>query len=130
MKKILTLIVALLALAACKQEGPDPAEVAGQAARTYYEYLVKGNCEAYVDGFYQPDSLPASYRSQLIDAARMLVAQQQDERQGMKAVAVASAQADTVKRAAQVLLTMTYGDGSEEQIAVPLVYVNHLWYLR
>ena len=130
MKKIATFFIAFLALAACKQEGPDPSEVAGQAARSYYEYLVKGNCEAYVDGFYQPDSLPASYRSQLIDAARMLVAQQQEERKGMKAVELASAQADTVKRSAQVILTMSYGDGSREQIAVPLVYVKGLWYLR
>lgn len=130
MKRFLPLLFLLPLLAGCGQEEADPNAVAGQAARTYYEYLVKGNCEAWVDGFYQPDSLPGSYRSQLVDAAKMLVAQQKEERGGMKSVDLVSAKADTAARSAQAILLMHYGNGSKEQVVVPLVMRKGLWYLR
>ena len=58
----------LLAASSCSPAKPqNPNELAVRAAKVYYDYLIAGNFEAYVDGFYRPDSIPGSYREQLID---------------------------------------------------------------
>ena len=44
----------------------DPADVAAQVAKQYYDYLLEGKYEAFVDGKYRPDSIPGSYRDQLV----------------------------------------------------------------
>ena len=103
MKKLFYFFVALLAVAC--SSGPDPGEVAAQAAKEYYTQLLAGKYEHYVDGFYRPDSIPASYRRQLIDNAKMFVGQQKDERRGILDVRVVNAVADTVKRSANVMAT-------------------------
>ena len=74
MKKLFYFFVALLVVG-CSM-GPDPGEVAAQAAKEYYMQLLAGKYEHYVDGFYRPDSIPPSYRRQLIHNAKMFVGQQ------------------------------------------------------
>ena len=49
MKKLFYFFVALLVVG-CSM-GPDPGEVAAQAAKEYYMQLLAGKYEHYVDGF-------------------------------------------------------------------------------
>ena len=128
MKKLFYFFVALLAVAC--SSGPDPGEVAAQAAKEYYMQLLAGKYEHYVDGFYRPDSIPASYRRQLIDNAKMFVGQQKDERRGILDVRVVNAVADTVKRSANVFLIFAYGDSTSEEVVVPMVQHRGVWYMR
>ena len=128
MKKLFYFFVALLAVAC--SSGPDPGEVAAQAAKEYYTQLLAGNYEHYVDGFYRPDSIPASYRRQLIDNAKMFVGQQKDERRGILDVRVVNAVADTIKRSANVFLIFAYGDSTSEEVVVPMVQHRGVWYMR
>ena len=128
MKKLFYFVVALLAVAC--SSGPDPGEVAAQAAKEYYTQLLAGKYEHYVDGFYRPDSIPASYRRQLIDNAKMFVGQQKDERRGILDVRVVNAVADTVKRSANVFLIFAYGDSTSEEVVVPMVQHRGVWYMR
>ena len=128
MKKLFYFFVALLAVAC--SSGPDPREVAAQAAKEYYTQLLAGKYEHYVDGFYRPDSIPASYRRQLIDNAKMFVGQQKDERRGILDVRVVNAVADTVKRSANVFLIFAYGDSTSEEVVVPMVLHRGVWYMR
>ena len=74
----------LLLVVACGSE-PKPDEVAGKAAKLYYDYLVDGKYEMFVDGYYQPDSIPASYREQLVTNAKMFAGQQKDIRRHAEA---------------------------------------------
>ena len=128
MKKLFYFFVALLAVAC--SSGPDPGEVAAQAAKEYYTQLLAGKDEHYVDGFYRPDSIPASYRRQLIDNAKMFVGQQKDERRGILDVRVVNAVADTTKRSANVFLIFAYGDSTSEEVVVPMVQHRGVWYMR
>ena len=128
MKKLFYFFVALLAVAC--SSGPDPGEVAAQAAKEYYTQLLAGKYEHYVDGFYRPDSIPASYRRQLIDNAKMFVGQQKDERRGILDVRVVNAVADTTKRLANAFLIFAYGDSTSEEVVVPMVQHRGVWYMR
>ena len=128
MKKLFYFFVALLAVAC--SSGPDPGEVAAQAAKEYYTQLLAGKYEHYVDGFYRPDSIPPSYRRQLIDNAKMFVGQQKDERRGILDVRVLNAVADTTKRSANVFLIFAYGDSTSEEVVVPMVQHRGVWYMR
>lgn len=128
MKKLFYFFVALMVVG-CSM-GPDPGEVAAQAAKEYYMQLLAGKYEHYVDGFYRPDSIPPSYRRQLIDNAKMFVGQQKDERRGIIDVRVVNGVADTAKRSANVFLLFAYGDSTSEEVVVPMVLHRGVWYMR
>ncbi len=131
MRKLLFfLFFPLLAACSGKPSGPDAAQLAANAAKTYYEQLLKGDYGSFVDGRYQPTELPESYRQQLIANAKMFVGQEQKEHKGIKSVAVAYGRADTAKHVANAFLTFTYGDGTKEQVVVPMVEVKDVWYMR
>ncbi len=105
-------------------------ELAGNAAKQYYSYLLTGDYEAFVDGTYRPDTLRKAYRDQLIENAKMLVGQQQEERQGIKSVELKAVQLDTARHSAEVFLILTYGDQSREEILLPMVEHDELWYMK
>lgn len=135
MRHILSVIAAallvLVSVVSCgKASGPNPDEVAAQAAKAYYGYLVDGKYDAYVDGFYQPDSIPPGYREQLITNAKMFASQQKEEHGGIKSIGIAGAKADTAKHVAHVFLVFNYGNGDHEQVVVPLVLVGGNWMLK
>ena len=127
---VLLAAVVLLAVACGKPAAPDPNEVAGRAAKAYYDYLLHGKYAAYVDGFYRPDSIPPSYREQLIVSAKQYVFQLRQDHGGLKAVAVAGARADTARHTGHAFLSLCFGDSTREQIVVPLVLHNGNWMLR
>lgn len=128
MRKLLY-VVALFVAASCAS-GPPPDEVAAQAAKVYCDQLLAGKYDQYVDGFYCPDSLPDSYREQLIVNAKMFVGQQQDEHRGIREVRIVNAKADTARHVADVFLVFAYGDSTTEQIVVPMVEQEGVWYMR
>jgi hypothetical protein len=131
MRKLLLAIIGFCALCvACEQKAPDPGELAAQAAKAYYDYLLHDKYEEFVGGRYQPDSIPANYREQLITNARMYVGQMKAERKGLKAVSVASGKADTARHTANAFLILTYGDNTTEEIVVPMVEHQGVWYMR
>lgn len=129
MKKILTALLLAALLHACK-EAPKAEEVAAQTAKTYYEMLMHGDYDLFVDGTYRPDSIPASYREQLVANARMYVGQQQEEHRGLRQVKVAGAQVDTARHRGDVFLVLSYGDSTSEQIVVPMVCQDGVWYMK
>ncbi len=131
MKKALLFLFALPLLVACGgASGPTASDLAGEAAKVYYEQLLHGDYASFVDGTYQPDSIPKGYREQLIANAKMFVGQQDEEHRGIKAVRVISATADTTHHVATVYLGLSYGDSASEQVAVPMVEHGGVWYMR
>ena len=109
---------------------PDPADVAAQTAKQYYDYLLEGKYEAFIDGQYRPDSIPGSYREQLIMNAKMFMGQQQREHRGIKETRIVNAEADTARHEANVFMVFCYGDSTTEEVLVPMVENKGIWYLR
>lgn len=129
MRKALLLALAAFLLVACKKE-VNPEELVSNAAKQYYTYLLEGNYDAFVDGCYREGTIREVYRTQLVDNAKMFVGQQKDEHQGIKSFEVVSAKVDTASHSANVFLSLKYGDNTTEQVVLPMVEKENLWYMR
>lgn len=132
MKKLLFFMILMIGVGvtSCKKEEIDPAVVAGNVAKQYYQYLLDGKYEEFVDGYYQPDSIPGVYREQLITNAKMFVGLQKEVHQGMVKVDVAKASVDTANHVANVFLNIAYGDSTTEEVVVPMVLVDGNWMMK
>ena len=132
MKKLLFFIILMIGVGvtSCNKEEIDPAVVAGNVAKQYYQYLLDGKYEEFVDGYYQPDSIPGVYREQLITNAKMFVGLQKEVHQGMVKVDVAKASVDTANHVANVFLNIAYGDSTTEEVVVPMVLVDGNWMMK
>lgn len=129
MKKLLYIFVALLAVSAC-QKAQDPKEVVAKVAQTYYDSLLAGNVKYYVEGTFMTDSIPAGYKEELETNMKMFIGQQQAEHQGISSAKVTDVSVDTATNTANVYMTLTYGDSTSEEVLVPMVEKNNVWYLR
>ena len=128
---IYLIIIGLTAamMTACTEQ-PKADNMVAATACAYYEALLRGHYDQFVDGTYRPGSIPAGYREQLIANARMYIGQQQDEHHGIQRVRAVGAQADTANHVGTAYLEFTYGDSLREQVAVPMVCVRGVWYMR
>ena len=59
------LLIAALMFGGCSKE-QTPEELAGQAAKTYYDRLLADDYEGFLRGKVTSDSLPDDYRAQLL----------------------------------------------------------------
>ena len=133
MRKLLFMARASLALtiASCNNaEQAKPEEMVGRVAKTYYDYLIEGKYEAFVDGFYRPDSIPGSYREQLIANAKMYMGQLDDDHKGLASVQIAGAKADTARHAGHAFLLLCFKDSTKEEVVVPMVLNKGNWMMR
>lgn len=132
MKKIYFFLLLLLleTFSACKSEGPDAGQLAAVAAKGYYDLLLQGKYENFIDGVNRPYKISDSYRKQLLLNAQMFAEQQEKEHNGMKAVEIITAKADTAHHVADVFLSISYGDSTKEQVVVPMVEVKGAWKMR
>ncbi len=125
------IVLAAMLLIACGGKSDDnPSEMVGRTAKLYYDNLLHGRYDVFVDGFYRPDSIPGSYRSQLIDNARMYVAQMNDDHHGLYRVDLIRATADTARNEGRAFLLLCFADSTREEIVVPMVRVEKLWMMR
>ena len=130
MKKILFFLLSVMSLFSCKEKTPDPGYYAGIAAKGYYDMLLEGRYDEFVEGQNMPHRIPEGYLQQLVLNAKMFVEQQKHAHRGMKAFQILDAKADTVHHLADVYLSVTYGDSTKEQIVVPMVEVEKKWKMR
>lgn len=122
------MVVAAMVISCGKEV--DQTEIIGTVAKQYYQYLLEGKYEEFVDGHYQPDSIPGVYREQLVANAKMFVGQQKEAHHGMMRFDVVKVNADTARHVANVFLSVAYGDSTSEEIVVPMVCVKGNWMMK
>ena len=105
-------------------------EQAGLAARGYYQHLLQGQYEAFLEGRVGADSLPEAYREQLLTSYSQFMAQQQRDHQGIHDVRISSVRSDSLSGSVCVMLLLCYGDSIDEEIVVPMVEHNGSWRMK
>ena len=128
MKQLLFVVFVFLALCACSS--PTPEEMASLAAKGYYEHLLKGEYEQFLEGKAGSDSLPEAYRAQLIAGYKQFVAQQYSLHNGIHDIRVVHARRDTLLNYTNVFLMFCFGDSTNEQVSVPMIEHNGCWRMR
>ena len=128
MRKFVYLILIVIVVAC--STGVSREEQAALAAKGYYTHLVQGEYEQFVEGRFMADSLPADYRSQLIEGYKQFVAQQLEARKGIQEVSVSRAYTDSLAGYTNVLLMLCYGDSTTEEVVVPMVERNGRWMMK
>lgn len=128
MRKLVYLILIVIVVAC--STGVSREEQAALAAKGYYTHLVQGEYEQFVEGRFMADSLPADYRSQLIEGYKQFVAQQLEARNGIQEVSVSRAYTDSLAGYTNVLLMLCYGDSTTEEVVVPMVERDGRWMMK
>ena len=128
MRKLVYLILIVIVVAC--STGVSREEQAALAAKGYYTHLVQGEYEQFIEGRFMADSLPADYRSQLIEGCKQFVAQQLEARKGIQEVSVSRAYTDSLAGYTNVLLMLCYGDSTTEEVVVPMVERNGRWMMK
>ena len=128
MRKLVYLILIVIVVAC--STGVSREEQAALAAKGYYAHLVQGEYEQFLEGRFMADSLPADYRSQLIEGYKQFVAQQLEARKGIQEVSVSRAYTDSLAGYTNVLLMLCYGDSTTEEVVVPMVERNGRWMMK
>jgi hypothetical protein len=116
-----------LGLLSCSQ--PTPEELASLAAKGYYDHLIHGEYEQFLEGVDMPDD-QESYRSQLLDNYRQFMAAQQSSHNGIREVRIVRAKTDSLQQYTNVFLTLCFGDSTNEEIVVPMVENDGRWRMR
>jgi hypothetical protein len=124
----LVLLVFLVQWAACSS--PTKEELASLAAKGYYQHLIEGDFDHFLEGRVMADSLPDDYRSQLIDGYSQFLAQQVKARGGINEVRISRAYTDSTQQYTSVLLMLCYVDSTSEEVVVPMVERDGRWMMK
>lgn len=100
------------------------------AADKYYTLLMDGRYEDFVDGLYTPDSLPADYRSQLVDAVAQYRINETQRRGGLEGFQVVGDSLGPDSCSGFVTIQLLFGDKSTEEILLPLVDDQGVWKMK
>ncbi len=126
------LIAVALLLAACgeKKKNVDQGKLAAKAAKHYYEQLLKGDYEAFLNNENRTNNLPDNYRKQLLLNLKQFVAQQDSVYHGIDSITLGASHFSAKDNTASVFLLFYYGDKTTEQVVVPMVKEHGKWILR
>jgi len=128
MKQLLWAFVAMMAVCACS--GPTPEEMASLAAKGYYNHLIHGEYEQFLEGKSGAENLPADYREQLLTTYKQFLKKQERDHHGIREVRISRATTDTLQHSTSVFLVLCYGDSVNEEIVVPMVEQDRGWRMK
>lgn len=129
MRKLIYPIYIMLALCitSCHKGDSLTHSSARRAAERYFNMLIDGKYEAYIDGMVDADSMPDDLRSQMAD----MLAQFCEGQKLNKGMLSVTATADTIAdSAAYVYLDILYGDSTTEQVGMPLLFTDKRWRMQ
>jgi len=125
------LLMAILLLCGCSQQDQSSEEQAGIAAKEYYDRLLAGDIDAFLNGKADIDSVPADYRSQMYAACEQYKKELDETHGGVAAITVSNARKDSTQQMMmQAFLLLNFRDSTKEEIIVPMVQRGEVWKLR
>ena len=125
------LIAVALLLAACgEKKNVAQGKLAAKAAKYYYEQLLKGDYEAFLNNENRTNNLPDNYRKQLLLNLKQFVARQDSVHHGIDSITLGASHFSAKDNTASVFLLFYYGDKTTEQVVVPMVKERGKWILR
>ena len=134
MKRIMLpfLFASALLLVACgsKKEEVDQGELAARADKLYYEQLLEGKYEAFLEGENRPGKLPDGYRKQLLINLQQFMEQQKSQHKGIDSISLTSSVFSEKDSTASAFLLFHYGDKTTEQVVVPMIKRKGVWMMR
>ena len=122
--------IILMAASCGKSEKTDDGMIAAHAAKLYYENLIRGKGDQFLDGTDMPDMIPDDYRRQLLKNFEQFCVQQKEEHKGIDSVSINHAEFFEKDSTASVFLLLHFGDSTTEQIVVPMLKKKGLWIMR
>ena len=130
MRKVAYIAILIFIVCGASCSSPTREELASLAAKGYYQHLVDGDYDHFLEGRVMADSLPADYRSQLNDAYAQFLAQQTKSRGGIREVRVSRALTDSTLNYTSVLQMLCYGDSTTEEVVVPMIERDGRWMMK
>ena len=124
---VVACIIAVLLLSCA---GSTPEEQAAAAAKEYYDQLLRGDEEAFLNGKAGADSLPDDYRRELLAVYQHHLAKMQREHGGISEVRISNARSDTTLHLTHAFLLLCFGDSTREEITVPMVECDGIWMMK
>ena len=123
------LVFLMILTGACSS--PTREELASLAAKGYYDHLIHGEYEQFLEGKdLLETSDDADYRSQLLDNYRQFMEVQQSAHGGIRDVRIVRAKTDSLQTYTNVFLTLCFGDSTNEEIVVPMIEKEGRWRMR
>ena len=123
------LVFFMILTGACSS--PTREELASLAAKGYYDHLIHGEYEQFLEGKdLLETSDDAGYRSQLLDNYRLFMEVQQSAHGGIRDVRIVRAKTDSLQTYTNVFLTLCFGDSTNEEIVVPMIEKEGRWRMR
>lgn len=129
MRKLVYLVLTLFAFAACSEKG-TPEEEAVKAAKKYYEYILEGEYDKYIEGICRYDSIPKDYKKQLITSVKQYMHTQEKEHGGIREVRAVKAEKDSLRGYTNAFLVLCFGDSVNEEVVVPMIEHDGTWRIR
>ena len=126
--KLLYIFLLPLFLLSCASD--EKKDEPGEAALTYYNYLIKGDYKAYVASMASCDSLGTEFSERMEILVKQYIAREEEENKGLKSVEMQGEQISKDGKSANVFLDVAYGNGMKENICLTLVKCNDVWRMR
>ena len=127
MRNVIVILFATM-LFACSKGTPE--EQAMKAAVDCYEALLDGDYVTFLEGRAGMDSIPDSFREQLLVSYKQFMHLQQEAHQGIKSIEPMRALPDSSLNLIQVFLLVSYADSTHEEIVVPMVEHDGEWKMK
>jgi hypothetical protein len=121
-------LMGLMGLMGCKEASRE--DKAKEAAQEYYQALLNGDYQAFLDGRAHMDSIPDSFREQLLTAFKQFMHQQQEAHQGVVSFVPTRVEDDSLLQVMQVFMMVNYADSTREEIVVPMVEHQGKWMMK
>lgn len=123
------LVFLMILTGACNS--PTREELASLAAKGYYDHLIHGEYEQFLEGKdLLETSDDADYRSQLLDNYRQFMEVQKSAHGGIRDVRIVRAKTDSLQTYTNVFLTLCFGDSTNEEIVVFMIEKEGRWRMR
>ena len=125
-----------LALSSCTSElTPEERtqralKAAGKEAATAFYYLRKADYNQFLSLRAGMDTIPESYREELIDAIKQHMQQLKEKHNGITSYKISNARMDSTLNLAQIFILLELGDNTQEEIVVPMIEHNGRWMMK